>query len=288
MAEPGLGADRKVGDEGFTLLEVIVALGIFVVIVTALLPMFVGGIRSVATADHEGVVKGLLQQEVEQLRGLPYRVSLGASGDGTDEDVDLLDLYYPNVSDTAPASVTCPGAAGFSMGGVPTWEGYVAAGAPAAARCPFEPAGAFFRTVAPTTNARLGPIAIVRDVQFLSGGTPSSPTPTPKAPRTTYDSAHAVTNYPPSTQVGVTVSVVFTDRGVTKVRSLFTQIEKHDAGPTLVTTKVDAQAVEITSLAPDGATESLSGGVVSLAGSVGRHQLRRRQRLRSGGAHGDR
>ncbi|NYD42875.1 type IV pilus modification PilV family protein [Nocardioides panaciterrulae] len=269
MAEPRNGIHRRAGDAGFTLIEVIVALGIFVVIVTALLPMFVGGIRSVAQADHEGVVKGLLQQEVEQLRGLPYRVSLGASGDGTDADVDLLDLYYPNVSDLAPVSVTCPGVAGFSMSDVPSWKGYVGAGAPAAARCSFEPPGAFFRTVVTRTNARLGPIAIVRDLQFLSGGTLSSPTPTPKAPSATYDSAHATTNYPPSTQVGVTVSVVFTDRGTTKVRSLFSQIEKRDAGPTLVTTKVDAQAVEISSLAPGGATESLSGGGVSLAGSVG-------------------
>ena len=74
-------ADRRarLHDDGFTLIEVMIALGIFVVMVTSLLPMFAGGIRSVSTADREGVVKGLLQQEVERLRGLPYRVSLGTN-----------------------------------------------------------------------------------------------------------------------------------------------------------------------------------------------------------------
>ena len=153
------------------------------------------------------------------------------------------------------------------MSSATSWTGYAA---PAAGRCSFEPAaGAFYRTVTASNYDRLGSIVIVRDLQFLSGGTPTSPAPLPQTPRATYDSAHAVTNNPPSSQVGVTVSVVFTARGTTKVRSVFSQIQNHDAGPTLVKTKVDAQAVQITSMAPDGATEVLSGGVLSLAGSVG-------------------
>lgn len=258
---------RSTRDDGFALIEIMVALGIFLVVIMALLPQMVAGIRSVSLADREGVVKGLLQQEAERLRGLPYRVSLGTSGTGTDEDVDLLDLYYPNVSSLAPGALTCTDTGGLVL---PTaaWSGYVTGGA--SARCGYEPsAGTFYRTVTTDTDDELGEIALVRDLQFLTAGSASAPTPAPVAPRGTYDSDHAVTNYPPSSQVGVTLTVLYRDRGELRARSLFTQISKHDAGPTLVTTNVDARAVEITSLAPDGAAESLSAGVVSLEGSVG-------------------
>src|SRR4029079_9416524 len=96
-----------------------------------------------------------------------------------------------------------------------------------------------------------------------------NPTATAIAPVSTYDSDHATTNYPPSSQVGVTVTALYVDRGETKARSLYTQIAKHDVGPTLVRTSVDVDAVEITSVSPEGAAMTLQAGVVGLDSSVG-------------------
>lgn len=255
-------------DEGFTLVEIIVALGVFLVVTMALLPQMVTGIRSVTTADHETVLKGILQQEVDRLRGLPYRVSLGSDGTGTDEDVDLLDLYYPRISTKAPAAVTCTDSRGFTRP-TETWEGYVDT-ADAGRRCSYEPrVGVFYRTVDAMTVPRLGAVHVVRDVQFLSSGTTTSPTPAAATPRTGYDSDRAVSNYPPSSQVGVTVTVLYDDGGTTKARTLFTQISRRDQGPTLVRTSVDVTSVEITSVSADGAAQSLSSGVVDLEGAVG-------------------
>src|SRR4051794_40096575 len=126
-------------DEGFTLIEIMVALAIFLVVTMAVLPQTVAGIRSVSTADHETVLKGILQQEVDRLRGLPYRVSLGSSGAGTAADVDLLALYFPNVH-AAPATLTCSGAHGYATPAA-SWAGYVAGagGATAHDRCHYEP-----------------------------------------------------------------------------------------------------------------------------------------------------
>lgn len=254
-------------DEGFSLVEIIVALGIFLVVTMALLPQMVAGIRSVTTADRETVLKGILQQEADRLRGLPFRVSLGSSGGGTDEDVDLLDLYYPNVRDVAPSAVTCTGSDGYSVPDA-SWEGYV--GVASGRRCDYEPAsGTFFRTVGTVSDARLGAVTLVRDLQFLTGGSATTPTAAATAPAGTYDSDRATTNYPPSPQVGVTLTALFTDGGEVKARSLFTQIAKHDSGPTLVRTSVDVAAVEITSTSPLGAVMSLTAGVVGLDSAVG-------------------
>ncbi|CAI9409698.1 type IV pilus modification PilV family protein [Nocardioides sp. T2.26MG-1] len=255
---------RRRADDGFTLIEVVVALGIFLVAATALLPQFVSGIRSVAKADREGVTQGILQQQVERLRGLPYRVSLGSDVGGTDQDVDLLDIYFPDLTAPVP-DLACESAPGELL--IPTTTegtGYITG-----TRCAYDPpSGPFYRTVRPTTDPELGTIALVYDLQFVTGGSAASPTPEAATPRAGYDSNHAITNYPPSSQVGVTVTVLYTDRGAVVARSLSTQIAKHDSGATLVRTRAQATAVQVTSMAPSGAMETLTAGVVSLAASV--------------------
>lgn len=257
---------RTRDDGGFTLIEVIVALGIFLVVTTALLPQFLSGIRSVSKADREGVTQGILQQQIERLRGLPYRVSLGSDGSGTDQDVDLLDIYFPNLA--APATpLACTTGSALALPTTTAGTGYVTS---AGAGCSYEPGAVpFYRTVQPGTDPELGTIALVYDLQFVGGGSKASPAPVVATPQAGYDSDHAVTNYPPSSQVAVTVTVLYRDRGAVVARSLATQISQHDSGPTLVHTTADATAVEVTSLAPSGAAESLTAGVLSLDASVG-------------------
>ncbi|MGY2702100.1 type IV pilus modification PilV family protein [Nocardioides sp. HB32] len=259
---------RQHPDGGFTLIEVIVAMGIFLVVTTALLPQFIAGIRSVSKADREGVTNGILQQQLERLRGLPYRVSLGSGEDGTDQPVDLLDLYFPNL--TAPATgLQCTVGAGLRMPTMADGPNY-GTGYVSGAGCSYEPAaGAFYRTVKPTTDAELGGIALVFDTQFVTGGSAANPTPAVATPRASYNSSHAITNYPPAPQVAVTVTVLYRDRGTVTSRSMTTQIAKHDSGPTLVRAKVDAAALTVTSQTVQGANESLSAGLLSIDGSVG-------------------
>ena len=93
-------------DAGFTLVEVVVAIGIFLVVMTALVPQLITGLRAVTVANTSTVLKTVAQQEIERLRGLPFRVSLGGDSTTIEPDIDLLDLYFPNLDPaTAPNCV---------------------------------------------------------------------------------------------------------------------------------------------------------------------------------------
>lgn len=251
-------------DEGFTLVEIIVALGIFLVVTMALLPQMVASIRSVSVADQETVIKGLLQQEADRMRGLPFQV---ARDPDADADLNLLRVYYPSTGQPG-SSIQCDGTDGYRMD-LDAWAGFV----PLAStkRCPYEPTtGGFYRTVAEDVPAgRLGMVTIVRDVQFLSGGTTTNPTPAVAVPGTGYVNADGTIGAAPSSQVGVTLTVLFKDRGQVKARSLFTQIARRDEAEVLVRSSVDVTAVQVTSTSPTGAAESLAAGVVDLQGEVG-------------------
>ena len=141
------------------------------------------------------------------------------------------------------------------------WRGYVENGD---ARCAYEPAGDLYRTISIVNRPPLGQVAIVRDVQFLSAGSPTAAQPVAVAPRDIYNSDYATTNAPPSSQVGVTLTVLFTDKGQVKAHTVFTQVANEDTGQTLLRTSVNVETVRISSTAPDRAAETLSAGMVNL------------------------
>lgn len=243
-------------DEGFSLIEVVVALGILMVLVTALLPQLVAGIRSTSTARLVTQAKGIVQAELEGMRNLPYHVSYEA-GDFR----DVLDYYYKDLS--APSvSPVCMSGNEFAPPGL-GWTGYVA---PTATRCSYEPAtGAFYRTVRQIPAAEgISAFTVVTSTQFLSESTP----PAPVTPLPAYNTQSAVGGRPASSQIGATVTVLYTDRASLRPTSMSTQIARQPPLTTRVRAEAVANAVEVGSVTPAGAPVTLSAGLLSLTGSL--------------------
>ena len=243
-------------DEGFSLVEVVVSLGVLMIVVAALLPQLVVGIRATSTARLVTQAKGVAHAELERMRNLPYHVSADAG-----EFRDVLDYYYTGLNAAnAPICTTSGGGFAPPQAG---WAGYVA---PGAARCSYEPAtGAFYRTVrqVPAGNG-MAPFTVVVSTQFLSGATP----PQPVTPPAGYSTASPLGGRPPASQIGVTATVLYTDRTSLRPTSTYTQVMAQPPVTTRVRAEASATAVEAGSVTPTGVPVSLSAGLLGLAGSL--------------------
>jgi Tfp pilus assembly protein PilV len=85
-------------EEGFSLIELAVSLGLFAIVVASLSLMFDRALETGSRVRFDQVGKTLAQEQLEELRALPYYIPW------TDEArrVDLLDLYYPAAQDIPP------------------------------------------------------------------------------------------------------------------------------------------------------------------------------------------
>ena len=120
------------------MIEVIVAMGIFLVVMAAVFPQVMAGIRGTSRASQLTEAKGVIEAQLELMRNLPWHVAPDAG-----DYIDVLDRYYPDlgVAATTVTTATCAG-----LPDDTSWTGYVKA---TSARCPeYETtSGAFFRTV---------------------------------------------------------------------------------------------------------------------------------------------
>lgn len=238
------------------MVEVVVALGVLTLLLVALLPQLVVGIRSSATAEALTQAKGVAQGQLERMRNMPYHVARAAG-----PYLDVLDRYYTNRA-VAPA-VTCTDGDDYRR---PTtsWSGYVAA---SAVQCDYEPAtGPFYRYVLPHPTSGTDPNAgfdVVVTTQFLDGATP----PAVVEPVSGYDTQVAGRDYPASSQIGVTVTVF--DRG-TALRPVTTYTQIADLPDEISRVRVSAQAtaVEIGSVLDAQGAVSLEAGLLDLSGSL--------------------
>jgi type II secretory pathway pseudopilin PulG len=62
-------------DDGFSLVEVLVALGLAMTVLVAVLPQLVVGIRAAGLATVMTEAKGVIQGHFEKMRSLPYHVA---------------------------------------------------------------------------------------------------------------------------------------------------------------------------------------------------------------------
>ncbi|CAN5426356.1 hypothetical protein BH09ACT10_BH09ACT10_10410 [soil metagenome] len=243
-------------DDGFSLIEVIVALGILMLLVAVLLPQLVVGIRSSSTARLVTQAKGVMQAEVEAMRNLPYHVSYEA-GDFR----DVLDFYFKDLSAPATAPVCMTG----SKFAPPqnSWEGYVAVGG---TRCSYEPEeGAFYRSVRQIPAAEgISAFTLVVSTQFLSGSTP----PVAVTPPTGYNTQSSTGGTPASAQIGVTASALYTNRATLRPTTMSTQIARQPPITTRVRAEAVVNAIEAGSVTSTGVPVSLSAGQLSLTGSL--------------------
>jgi Tfp pilus assembly protein PilV len=239
--------------------EVIVAIGVLMVVMTALLPQLVLSIQATGTARLATQAKGVAQGELEKMRNLPYHISPDA---GDFRDRDLLDFYYRNVS-ASTAAVTCTTSGTYTIPAT-TWTGFVPA---TGARCDYEPplGVAFYRRVSQVSAVTAGTdFTVVVNTRFLSGATP----PQPVAPPTGYDSQSVTRSRPATTQIGANVTVLYRDRTAVRATSTYTQIADRPVATLRVRAEANVTAVEVGSETADNGPASLSAGLLNLAGSL--------------------
>lgn len=189
--------DRRRREDGFTVVEVLVALTLLAVVAAAVVPLLaIAGSAAVSTRSHTRA-KNLAQERVEQMRQLPFQVDKQNG-----PFIDLLDYYYPNL--TAAASSTATG-----------WVSSTST-----ARRPGEPTtGSFYRTRFATLAAQPGFSQTVA-VQFLD----FSRAPVPDTRFATYRHDVEGLDASPSTLLGVTVLTYWTHGGKPQTFRAFTQI----------------------------------------------------------------
>ena len=252
-------------DEGFTLIEVVVALGVTMVVMVALLPQLLVGIRGAALANDVTEAKGVVQGQLERMRNLPYHVAPSALR------IDVLDLYFPDLGAPHTATFDCRTAGRFVEPSM-DWKGYVHTSTDT--RCPYEPAtGSFYRNVESSNG-----YVIVTDTQFLdsvSRVTAASPLYRPIVKETSgpYNSGTVGSDAPVSPQIGVTVTAFYTNRGTLHPVSAYTQISDVPQSPTRIQGVANARALEVSGVTPGGQSVSLAAGRVEIAGTLSRSSL---------------
>lgn len=97
---------------GFTLIEVIVALSVFLITMVGVIPLLVGSVRGASLSRSYTVGKNVALEAMERARGFPYYVDYptqkGYSGNVAPfRKVDLLDLYYPSYVSSGTYRTTC-------------------------------------------------------------------------------------------------------------------------------------------------------------------------------------
>lgn len=252
-----LSRNRHADEGGFTLVEVVVALGILAVVSTAVVAQVIVGLRAAATARDVSQAKGVAQARLEAMRNMPFFVGRSAG-----DYIDVLDTYYRHT--TAPVTAaSCTSGAALAMPQT-SWSGYVPA---ATARCSYEPSGPMFRKVInPIAAPGLGTFAMVVDTQFLAATTP----PTAVAPQAGYNSQVAGSDTPASNQIGVTVTVVYKTQSGFKSSSTYTQIGQRTPIDPLIQTSVNVGTVRVGSVygLVTPATARLDVGVINLVGEL--------------------
>lgn len=255
-------------DGGFTLVEVIVALGILMTLLVAVLPQLVGGIRATDRARQVTQAKTLVGSELERMRNLPFQVQPNAG-----QYVDLFDRYFQDLlaPDTAPAGApTCQDADGRHLPPAVTATGYV----DGASRCPWEPqSGPFYRVVRTAAghapkgiepDPDLAGFVVVVDTQFVTASTP----PVAAPPKTAYDTKTDGRDALATAQVLVRVTVLLdrpTDRAPI---STTTQIARSYQTTTRARAAADATAFTAGTTLADGTAVSASGGLIDLDASL--------------------
>ena len=242
-------------EDGFTLVEVVVAIAIVMVVVTALLPQLVAGIRATGTARTVSQAKGVVQGQLDRMRNLPYHVSPDAG-----PFRDVLDYYFKDRAGGATPSCTVSGK---YVALATNTTGFVDVGG---ARCAYEPAtGAFYRSVSVLPPAPgSGGFTVVVSTQFLSGDTP----PVAVTPATDYNSQLTGKATPASSQIGVWITVLYSNRGTVRPVSSYTQLYDQPGSTTRTKAEVGAATLQIGSVTKANGAVSLVAGVLNLNGSL--------------------
>ena len=256
--------DRR--EDGFTLLEVIVAMGLFALVTAGTLPMVLSAIRAGLVAKLDTGAKALTQERFEYMRSLPYHLDNSAS-----PGLDLLDQYYPAQSTRAAATIAANSFTSAPSGWISESNTSVASRTAAGYRLPSEPAAGAFYRVRHVPTGTDGSYTLFTTVQFLA----PDRTPYPQSKFTTYRSIDAAgvpvkdgTDSPPTTLVGVTVTAYWTAGNITKQYDSFTQISEGAAADALINAQARVTALQVSGSLDADRTLALRAGIVNADASL--------------------
>lgn len=238
---------RLRGEGGFTLVEVIIAMGLLAIVLTAALPVFISVLGSTKTSKLNTQGKNLAQERLEQIRDLSFHVDRQNG-----PFLDVLDVYYTNATAAGPVT-------NVPLGGATLTGRYVTAGTGSNN----EPTGPYYRVQTGPLTGATG-FSQVITAQFL--GPDGSAVPKARF-ESTYNSQVTGLDAPPSLLLGIRVITSWTDAG--EIKSYVTQTRVTDGRPQqpLIQSQARAVAVRVSSTAADATTLELQTGVVNVDGT---------------------
>lgn len=235
---------RAQDSDGFTLIEILVALLLFAIISMSLVPLLASGLKASYLTKLSTEAKNLTVARISAMRALPYHVAFQNG-----PFVDLLDEYYTNANTSGTTPIPDTGGTGqyVASGAIP---GQAGAGSyyQVSFASPPEPAG-FSQTVY---------------TQFVvpDSETSTSTGDTVISPPSTYNSQATGTDSPPSLAVAVTVVTNFQAGGNAHSDRATTQIADTGHNAPLVIAQAGGDALTFSTGASDG-TE-LSGNLTQV------------------------
>jgi prepilin-type N-terminal cleavage/methylation domain-containing protein len=237
----------RADDEGFTLIEVVVAFALLSVVMVSALPVFINMLKATAVTKANTQAKNLSQERLDQMRDLRFHVDRQNG-----PFLDLLDTYYTNAKSASPVTTVTSGT------GTLTGR-YIAAGPGTGG----EPAGPFYRV---TTGAIPGATRYsqIIDTQFL--GVDGTAIPLARF-QDIYDSQAVGKDQSPSLLVGVTVITSWVYGGQTRTFRSYTRITDGRPQVPVIQSQSRAVAVDVTSNAVNSSTLELQAGVAKLDGA---------------------
>lgn len=231
-----LPAERD-DEEGFTLIEIMVAMGLFLLVVVSTYPLLIGGLKasSLARANLQG--KALGQERLERLRNLPFHVD---QQNGL--YIDLLDTYFRDAT---------PGTGTLASGDACSGRSYDAT---------------TFTYTCTLDDTRLGaPYANFRQTvesQFIKADRTVVTVPT------TYNSQSATYDSPVSNLLSVVITTTWSVGGRTKSFVVRSQIVNAASTGTTVESGISVEPLSISSTTTAGDTLRFDGGLVNTTGSL--------------------
>ena len=85
-------------ERGFTLIEIAVSLSVFAIVMVSLTLLFDTSLETASRSRFDELGKTVAQGKLEEIRSIPFHI---AQSEETG-DVDVLDLYFPNLTGTSP------------------------------------------------------------------------------------------------------------------------------------------------------------------------------------------
>lgn len=223
-------------EEGFTLIEVIVALGLLMTVSLSVLPLLVKSVQAANVAKGNTQAKNLLQERVELMRNLPFHVPYSTGA----QYVDLLDIYFHDRQSPSTNSF-CSTAAFASATNTYT--------------CTLNSAKLGFPGFSETITT-----------QFLNKDRAVI------APLAGYTSqSTAGLDVPPSQMIGSRITVTWTQYGKSNSYSTYTQIGNGSAGAPQTVAKIRSTGVSIDSTTDDVTPATLArfdGGLITADAGV--------------------